>query len=218
MTTSDRELLISRVVDGMAGPADWNALESLAAHDAGLWRELAACQRDAALLSAAVLRAAEKAQRIPLPESDTIRISEERGGVERYSRARGWAGWAAAATLLVAFVAFRAGPADDSTSTAGLLPSLGRSAQTESPMVHLDRYLEEGHDKGMVIGELPERVIVRTQPAPDGNGYEVVYLRQIMEKRTVPSLYKIETAHDEAGRLVPVPVPAKIELRGRESM
>lgn len=217
MSTSDRELLISRVVDGVAGPADWNALECLAAQDASIWRELAAGQRDAALLSAAVLRAAEKAQRIPLPESDTIRISESRAN-DRTSRARGWAGWAAAATLLVAFVGLRAGPDTDSTSTASLVPSIGRVTANESPLVHLDRYLEEGHEKGMVIGELPDRVIVRTQPAPDGSGYEVIYLRQIMEKRTVPSLYRIETAHDEAGRLIPVPVPAKIETKGRESM
>jgi hypothetical protein len=217
MTTSDRELLISRVVDGVAGPADWNALERLAADDAGVWRELASCQRDAALISAAVLRAAEKAQHIPLPESDTIRISEGRTD-DKYLRIRGWAGWAAAATLLVAFVAFRAGPAADSQNTASLLPSLGRSAQSDSPMVHLDRYLEEGHEKGLVIGELPDRVIVRTQPAADGNGYEVIYLRQIMEKRTVPGLYKMEPGQDEAGRLVPRSVPAKIEVTGRESM
>jgi hypothetical protein len=209
MSLPDKDLLISRVVDTRATPADWAMLEKLAANDGTVWRELAQAQRDSALMSAAVERAAARAETVPLPEADTFRFEAQ--SPAWLGRARGWLGWAAAAVLLVAFVGTHAGSNQHSAggSTASLLPTFSSAIDTQ-PSVHLDRYLEKGHEAGLVVGELPERVIVRTVDLGEGKGSEVYYLRQIMEKRTLPSLYRLEQAMDESGRSLPRRVPARI--------
>ena len=43
-------------------------------------------------------------------------------------------------------------------------------------------------------------LVLKTRPAPDGNGYEVLYLRRFVERDVVPTLMAI--GHDEHGRPV----------------
>lgn len=193
-------------------------LEKLAASDGTVWRELAQAQRDSALMSAAVERAAARAETVPLPEADTFQFESQ--SPAWLGRARGWLGWAAAAVLLVAFVGTHAGSNQQNTggNTASLLPVFSSSSIDTQPEVHLDRYLEKGHEAGSVVGEMPERVIVRTVDLGEGKGYEVYYLRQIMEKRTLPSLYRFEQAMDESGRALPRTVPARIPCMERSPM
>ena len=69
-------------------------------------------------------------------------------------------------------------------------------------------YLDKGRADGSVIGEQPERQIVGYAPVKDGEGYEVFYLRQILERARVDHLYRYSS--DELGRPAPVPVqPAR---------
>ena len=64
--------------------------------------------------------------------------------------------------------------------------------------------MARGKEEGRVIGELPDRVLVNSTEAPDGKGYEVVFVRQIMEKTRVDDLYKVSS--DEGGNPHPVKV------------
>ena len=46
---------------------------------------------------------------------------------------------------------------------------------------------------------MPERVLIETRPSETGRGYELLYLRQILERTVVPDLYKFY-GQDEMGR------------------
>ncbi len=192
---NNRDVLISRVVDGEATPRDWGALEDISAGDPGVWRELASAQRQQAELARCVEVATEAADRVDLPGDDapSIRLSA------RLNLAARWAGWAAAAMVALAWVG-AGGPAASTTDvqSASLLPaSLGSDAA-------LSLYLDKGKQEGRVLAEMPAKMLVGTRPAADGFGYEVVFVRQIVERTRVNDLYRLSS--DEFGNAAPVPV------------
>lgn len=203
MTSPDRDILISRVVDGSALDHDWAAMESLAQKDPLLWRELAQSQRQHAALVSLVNEASRIADAtdIEIPETHVIgRLS----GVAR------WGGWAAAAAITVAWLGgLRTGV--PVTNTADLTRGLGSSQKFDSPADALGAYLELGGQQGTVLGEMPAKVVIRTVPADDGSPrYDVYYLRQIVERARVDDLYRM--SNDELGRGA-APVPAHLGAR-----
>ena len=50
-----------------------------------------------------------------------------------------------------------------------------------------------------VIAEVPERILIETRPTDNGRGFELVYVRQIIERTVVPDLYQFHS-QDEMGR------------------
>ena len=60
-------------------------------------------------------------------------------------------------------------------------------------------YLQKGRQEEMVIGEVPEKILIDSRSMPSGEGYELLYLRQILERAIVPDLYQF-TAQDALGR------------------
>jgi len=247
----DLDLLISRVVDQDATAAQWSAFESAAAANSVAWRELAMAQRDALALSQAAHAAAARAATFSLPsEADAlrpIRLEEARRELERseasarqsagrhsdrhsggrfMSSTRGYLGWAAAAVLAIGFYSGRLNPSVNKpgvgAQTAGLIPGLGRGATEPSATEdHLARYLDQGYEEGRVVGELPEKVLIRATPAAmqDGSiGYDVYYVRQILERAQVSDLYKFGATQDEMGRATVQPVPVRINAPSRGPM
>lgn len=197
MSAADKDILISRVVDGVAGAGDWVELDMIGGGDPSLWRELAQAQRDKQLLDRAVGEAISIADVVELPRNEwqARRLSVPQ-----------WAGWATAAVLAIAmFVMPKASgvrATDAGTNTAGLIPSV--QAEEQSPDAALNSYLARGKDAGRVIRQLPEFVVLESAPATDGRGYEVVYLRQIVERARVESVNSYQV--DDAGRKLPLPV------------
>lgn len=199
MTGIDRDILITRVLDGEATPEDWAAFRALAARDQSVWAELADAQQDRAELASALAEAIAVADRVEAP------IDAHAG--ERFNaRLRtgaAWLGWAAAATLAVGAFVGRGGlgtapaPASDGAQQAGLFPI--NSAEDA-----LKVYFDKGQQTGRVLGELPDRVLLSSQPLPDGSGFSVVYLRQIVERQEVPDLFRMGV--NEAGQRVPVQI------------
>ena len=65
-----------------------------------------------------------------------------------------------------------------------------------------------GQKAGSVVGEVPTKAMVEVRPAENGQGYEVIYIRQILERVHVPELYRA-TGVDDRGqpRLVPAEMP-----------
>jgi hypothetical protein len=59
-------------------------------------------------------------------------------------------------------------------------------------------YLEKGMQDGSVLGEMPTKVLVRGVPAQAGQGYDVVFIRQIVEQARVDDLMRF--TQDEAGQ------------------
>ncbi len=234
----DFDLLISRVVDHDATPAQWSAFESAATNNTAAWRELAMAQRDALSLSQAAHAAASRASAITLPsEADAlrpIRLEEARRELDRsesnsfkhfFSSSRGYLGWAAAAVLAIGFYSGRLNPAPQrSTNPNAQSAGLGSPLLSSTPSItedHLARYLDQGHEEGRVVGELPDKVLIRATPTTLQNGtigYDVYYVRQILERVQVPDLYTFGATQDELGRATMQPVPVRINAPARGPM
>ncbi|MFO0830516.1 MAG: hypothetical protein U0637_01610 [Phycisphaerales bacterium] len=196
----DADLLISRAVDGRTSQAEWVLLELAAAQDPTMWRRLAQAHRDQALLVKGVGRALDVAEHVELPS----RLEAERHASADHSfirSARVWGGWAAAAMLTVAVVL---------QNNQGRSPAGPATAGVAGPLSSADAfntYLSKGVQEGRVLGEVPDQVLVDSRPAENGQGFDVVYVRQVVEKARVPDLYRF--SHDEAGRATPVRLRAR---------
>jgi hypothetical protein len=199
--TLDRlDLLVSRVVDGEATRAERDELSRLAELDGRVWKLLAEAHADHAALVRHVGSAVALAERVEAPVHE---LSIER--LQSRSRLMGqWGGWAAAAAVLLAVAA---GPrlgingSAPISNSAGLVPTPTFADAGQA----LSTYLDQGKKEGLVVGEVPTRVLLEKRPLPEG-GYEVVYLRQIIERAKVPGLY--QAGIDELGR----PAPVRLEV------
>jgi len=196
------ELLISRIADGEAGDADWAAFSALAAERPAAWRELAQAQRDHAAMSVAVGVALHAAEGVDLPSREAAeRFIGRRNApthIRTWSRMGAWGGWAVAALVAIAAWGGHLGMQNNTNSTpAGLIT-------VNSPDDAVKAYLKMGAQSGRVVGELPNRLLVDSRPAAEGEGFEVIYIRQFIERRRVDDLLRF--GQDEGGRLVPVRV------------
>lgn len=234
-TIAREDLLIARVAEGVAGPADWDALFAAGRTDDSLWRRLAESQRDQAGLVAMMTRVDAAAARVETPAATTTAVAggandasastaapaRRAGAIVRGSLRghwggwRAWTGWAVAAALVFAWSLTRSLPVDRSTAPRrGVSPASsvaeapprvapGSTSPAATTPVSTEQafqqYLEQGRADGSVLGVVPRRVILESRPDPSGNGYEIVYLQQIMERTVVPELYQLRSL-DERGR------------------
>ncbi|MCA9289954.1 MAG: hypothetical protein KDA25_02430 [Phycisphaerales bacterium] len=194
MTTDRIDLLLCRIVDGGAAASEWTEFAAAADADPSLWRDLAGMQRDHARLREVVADAAAVADRValPTPASTSSRPSSA-GWRPVLFRLAGWSGWAIAASLVLAWFFGRdvaPVPANAGVVTADHCDTAACGYQT---------YLERGKEEGLVLGELPSKVLIKAGPNPEGEGYELLYLRQILERVIVPDFYRTG-GQDEAGK------------------
>lgn len=194
MTTTDLDILISRVVDQEATDADWSALHALAAQDALVWRRLAQAQRDHAKLTADIDAALACADRVDVPSHEHFSESL----TERVRVVLTWSGWAVAAAVALAWLGVidlgvSTRTANPNATTAGVVPAFLR----DNPQEALNVYMEEGRRQGFVLGEADHRVL-DILVDEEGTGQAVIYLRQIIEIKDTPQLYM--HPKDELGR------------------
>jgi len=201
MDGTDRDVLITRMLDGEATPEDWTAFQALAARDASVWAELSSAQQDMAEISASVAQATAVAARVRAPvdagETDDEALREALS-VRFSGRVRAtlaWSGWAAAAALVLAWGTGLPIPGSgvggyggvpSGAIEAGVVPTRLNSAQA------LDQYLDTGREEGRVIAEMPTKVLLEARPNPEGAGYEVLFYRQILERAVVPELRTLD--------------------------
>lgn len=195
MTIDREDILISKAVDGVALPEEWDEIRRLGALDPTILERLAAESRAGALLSQGVDEATRIADEI---EIDATRA---RGAAHMRFRLRAWSGWAAAAALGVAWLgnAF-AGGAIFPGATAGFT---GVSNADQA----FERYRALGTAEGRFVSELP-MVMVESQTDPETGRVEVIYLRRILERAEINGMYT--AAPDENGQLTPVPLPIPV--------
>jgi hypothetical protein len=211
------DLIISHVVDGEATAQEWNELEALAVHEPRLWRELAQAQRDAMSLRGAMGAACAVAERVSLAADDRASESHAMSGAVagsshlRLNRLGAWIGWAvAAAVLIIASIQI-----NNQRGGAGLSPTdnirqAGLSNPIESAADAWNLYMDKGREDGSVLGEMPGRMLVESRPAPEGKGFEVIYIRQVMERAVVPDLYQV-SGLDERGQPTLAPVRPAVQ-------
>jgi hypothetical protein len=186
-------MLVSRIADAEARVDDWSAFNAMAERHPWAWRELAQAQRDHTAMCVAVGVAIQSADSVFLP----VRAG---GAANDPSRARFamWAGWAVAACMAMAFVGGFRLPINPG------LPqnSAGVDLTKWTPNDYVQGYVNSGEKTGLVLGEVPRRLLIESRPLEQGDGFEVVYVRQFVERARVSDLVKFAT--DETGRAVPV--------------
>lgn len=195
------DVLIGRVVDGEASAADWAALESIAQGDAGVWERVGRAHRVHARLEREIEDAIAIAELIEAPSPKVV------AGHAMALRMRQYGGWAAAAAIALAWVAVRnpsgVGPG---AQVAGLGPAGGVTSAPLSVEDAYDQYINRGIAQNRVIGEL-QPVLVETRDLGEGNGREVIFMRQILERQPVTEVSVMSVQLDEHGTMRAVPVP-----------
>jgi hypothetical protein len=195
------ELLISRAVCGDAAADEWDELTARADSDGRVWRELGVTLRDQSALVAIAAGAGDCAESVAAPKTagrGATLAPAWRGSL----RLTSWTGWAVAAGLAIAigarWLGAPASPEALPVSAAGISTpadaTLVRNAQEA-----LDAYLERGRTEKRVIQQMPRMLLLEARPNPTGEGYEILYLRQLMERAVVPDLYQFG-AEEEDGR------------------
>lgn len=215
MDPLDRDLLISRVIDGTASDSDWSAMDLIARTDSAIWRDLAQAQRCNADLTHAVHAAIAGAERVSLVDSTPVlRLGDaeptsfdiQRHAQSRFNSLARWTGWAAAATLALAWIS---GSRTGNPGVVAKDPSasqqagVGTNLLPDSASELLAEYLRRGQASGDVVAEVPSKMMLEAIPMDDkAGGYEVYYVRQIVERTRVPNLYTF--SEGEGGQLQPV--------------
>ena len=194
------DILISRVIDGDATAVEWDELTALAAANPPVWRNLALSLREDKVLARGVNADVAVADSIELPRTADrpaalIELHEPGRHPAVLARLGGWSGWVMAAVLTIAWVTGMFSPVP---TDPGLATGTNR-AQILSASDLLQAYLDRGRQEDRVIAEVPERVLIETRPSETGRGYELLYLRQILERTVVPDRYKFY-GQDEMGR------------------
>ncbi len=222
MDPLDRDLLISRVVDGVASDSDWSAMDVIARTDAAIWRDLAQAQRCNTDLTNAVHAAICGTDGVELATSAGSSVGAWGRGREdrdeapvsfniqehaqkRFNAMARWTGWAAAAALALAWVSgVRTGnPSGGLARPEGPAGAEASLLGTASASDLLAEYLRRGQASGNVVAEVPSKMMIEAVPMDDKvGGYEVYFVRQIVERTRVPNLYTF--TESEGGQLQPV--------------
>lgn len=203
MTEHRTDILISRIVDKAETPAEWSEFRELAAREPSVWELLAEAQRDNERLQRLAVSAASIADDVVLPRSELARRS--------FSLRRPFSsglGWAVAAAILLAWIT--SGPfAPFADQSRGRSPVTG-GVQTGSMLTTdgaWDNYIDRSEAEGTLVGEIEPKVLIGSKELPDGQ-LEVTFIRQVVERRTVPVLMR--PTYDEQGRMTPIIVrPAR---------
>lgn len=190
---SESDRLLARAVAGDA--AALAEVRARSAQDPALLEELALWQADELRLARAARALDAAADRVEIP-APARRLSS---GV----------GWVLAAVLAVAFagqqfVAGRgtAGPSSQGPSVAGIGGGFSSADQA------FEAYLAKARAEGLVEGEVAPPTLLRSRELGDGRGFEVVIVRQVVERRVTPEVYRIAPM-GETGR------PRAIVIRPR---
>ncbi len=194
------DIPISRTIDGNATTGDWDELTALADANPAVWRNLAMSLREHQAFARAVNADVTVADAIEMPTvrpAATIQLRDAGRHPAFLARVGGWSGWAVAAVFTIIWVAgvlnlVQTAPQQNGSSP-GNITMVGASAAEL-----LEAYLDKGRQEDFVIAEVPQRVLIETRPNGTGRGFELIYIRQILERTVVPDLYQFN--RDEAGR------------------
>ena len=197
------DILISRTIDGNATTGDWEELTALADANPAVWRNLAMSLRAHQAFARALNADVTVADAIEMPTvqraAATIQLRDAGRHPAFLARVGGWSGWAVAAVFTIIWVA---GVLNLMQNTApqpnGSSPGHNAMMVGASAAELLQAYLDKGRQEDFVIAEVPQRILIETRPNGSGRGYELIYLRQILERTVVPDLYQFN--RDEAGQ------------------
>lgn len=203
--TDRRDILIGRVVDGEATSQDWEEIRELAGDDQTVFAEIAELQELRRQTIEHVEEAGDIASRVELPSHLHPKVTP----AGRMSFVGVWGGWAVAALVAVAWsIGLRPGdPLIVGDANSGTMTgNLGGAVATNASEA-LQQYLDMGKESGTVIGELPSGIVLEKHPLADGSGYEVLYIRPIIERATVHNVFREVQTESGKSQIVPAVLP-----------
>lgn len=199
MSENTQDHLIARIAGNEATRDEFALFESEAEGDPRLWESLARTLRDELQLRAALDAAIATNAEADIERAQTL-IAGEAPRAQRPWRT--WSGWAAAAVLAIALtfsMLIPVGPVDTESSPG---EATGRAVPASLTVDEAyETYLDLGEREGRLVMQMPS-VMIEARPIDEG-GYEVLYLRQVLERETVNGMYELQP--DEFGEPVPVP-------------
>ncbi len=200
-----RDVLIGRVVDGEATSQDWAEIRELAGDDQSVFAEIAELQDLRRDTMEMVEEVGDVADTVELP----LYMHPKTSPTRRLKFAGVWGGWAVAAMVAIAWsIGLR--PGDPI-----LIGDLNSGTQTGSPggkVINtagdaLQQYLDLGKESGEVVGELPSGIVLEKTPLTDGSGYEVLYIRPIIERAVVYNVFREVQTETGERQIVPAQMP-----------
>ncbi len=195
MSNEDNELVVSRVIEPDATSEAWEELIAAAEADPQLWRRTVKTLRDQQAMTRAMdvsVAIADDVSTTPWASRLAHRSAVDAAPSQRPQLLR-WSGWAVAAIVALAWVSGLSNFRSNGTMNAGFVPANLTAAE------HLQNYYTQGRREGRVFDEVPEKILVQIRPSPTGDGDEIIYIRQILERTTLPGLYHYQ-GEDETGR------------------
>ncbi|MFM7050965.1 MAG: hypothetical protein ACKOYN_02365 [Planctomycetota bacterium] len=189
----DIDVLLSRAVQGDS--AALAAVRARGASDPAVLDELALWQADELRLSRAALAVAARADAVDLPARPLLFAARPR------------LGWAVAALLALGWLGSAAFPraAEPVASVAGLgVPAFASSDAA------FDAYVAKAREEGVVYGEVAPPVLVGSRELSRGEGFEIIVVRQVYERRRAPELYGLAPS-GETGRARTVVIRPRTE-------
>jgi len=193
--TPEVDRLLARAVAGDAAALD--EIRARGAHEPGLLEELALWQADELKLARAARALDSVADRAEIP-------------AER-ARLRSGAGWAVAAIIALAFLGQSMLAGGGAPRRAPDASVAGLGAGFASADEAFDAYVEKARAEGLVDGEIAPPTLLRSRELADGRGFEVVIVRQVVERRVTPEVYRMVPA-GETGRLRPIVIRPRTNL------
>lgn len=214
---TDRDVLLSRLLDGRGRAADWRSLRDATAADAVVWDKLIGSAGDQDALGDLMLSVGDRAANtdlLPAPgcvDAPPVPLSfsgAQQTSGRRHDRAARSArlGWLVAACLALGMVSLAIKPWTGAENGAGSM-SAGLNLDSWTAKDFMDKYKDRASKDGTLVAEMPQRIVLETRPCADGKGHEVLFIRQLIERAVVDDLYKLGV--DDAGR--PAMVPASLD-------
>jgi len=197
---TEKNRLISRIVDREDRPKDWTTLDDVAKQDSAAWRDLLFALRDDAEVRHAVAAQLAFADRVVLPKTSPTTGSGARNGWNT-AAVMAATGWLAAVVLALLWLGstllWADSPAVDVNVDATAAATGDATAATG--------ILLPAEDADNVVGELP-RLMVQARPIAGREEVEVIYVRRTVERVLVKKAYRLKV--DESGQ--PFTVPADL--------
>lgn len=180
---AELDVLLSRAVAG--DRAALAEVRARGATDPSVLDELALWQADELRLARVARELQHAADSVEAPRT-RLRTRDRWAG----------AGWAVAAVLAIAWLMQVVSPrrAQPDASVAGIAPAFQSSEEA------FDAYVAKAREEGVLSGEVAPPTLLRSRELGDGRGFEVVIIRQVVERRVSPEIYRIAPSGESGAR------------------
>jgi hypothetical protein len=188
------DILLARAV---AGDREALALvRARGAADPAILEELAMWQADELRLSRAARELGAVADSVELPDIEPERRRSWRVGL----------GWAVAAVVALAWISQSFLPRIGGATRQNVAGFAGFASADDA----FDAYVDKARSDGVIYGDVAPPTIIGSRELGGGKGFEVLIMRQIIERRQLSELYRMVPV-DESGKLAPIVIRPRTE-------